>query len=206
MVTECFLVRHGEIEANVEGKWHGTTDSELTQLGRRQTKRLGDRFREEYADISVIYASPLKRTMNTAQAIADGLEQMVTPIAGLIEYGVGEWEGLSYEVMSEEHQFFAKMAADHHFSAPGGESLFQVHERIRSTFFQLIEAHRGEKIALVGHGAAFAVLMADLLEGQRFPFYHHQMGNTGISHLTVTDENEVTRLSFSDGEHLTGLL
>ena len=202
MVTQCFLVRHGEIEANVERLWHGTTDGLLTPTGHDQIGHLGQHFYDRKLDISKIYSSPLKRTMKTAEAIAGPQNMEVTPVPGLIEFGVGEWEGLSYEVIATEHKFFDKIAENQDFSPIGGESVNQVAERINRAFFSLVDQHRGEKIVMVGHGAAFAILMAGLLEGAHYPFFDHHMSNTGISLLEVASDNAVKRAWFDDTGHL----
>ena len=202
VVTQCFLVRHGEIGANVERLWHGSTDSELTSRGQQQVAHLGRHFSNKSYRITGIYSSPLKRTMSTAQAIADQHSMAVSPVPGLIEFGVGEWEGLSYEVIASEHGFFDKIALNQDFSPNGGESVNQVAARMHETFFSLVDQHRGEKIVLVGHGAAFAILMAGLLEGAHYPFFDHHMSNTGISLLEVAADNAVRRAWFDETGHL----
>ncbi|MFT6016307.1 MAG: broad specificity phosphatase PhoE, partial [Candidatus Azotimanducaceae bacterium] len=68
MVAELILIRHGEIDANVKRLWHGTTDSELNQLGLRQAAALGEKIHGKYPYITKVYSSPLKRTMRTAEA------------------------------------------------------------------------------------------------------------------------------------------
>ena len=196
------LVRHGEIQANVERLWHGTTDSDLTVTGAQQVKHLGLHFSDINVTISKIYSSPLMRTVKTAQAIGQHQNLEVIPIAGLIEFGVGEWEGLSYETIASEHRFFDLIAEDQNFQPVGGESVNQVADRITKAFFSLVEQHRGERIVMVGHGAAFAILMAGLLEGSPFPFFHHHMSNTGVSVLEVAEDNSVQRRSFDATEHL----
>ncbi len=56
---------------------------------------------------------------------------------------------------------------------------------------------------LVGHGAAFAILMAQLIDGAAYPFYDHHMSNTGVSRLEVTVDNVVSRPMFDDTGHLS---
>lgn len=202
VVTTCYLVRHGQIQANVDRLWHGTTDSELTDLGQRQIRDVGLRFGDNNSYISAIYSSPLKRTMKTAGAISKALSQVVEPIQGLIEYGIGDWEGLSYETLGQKHDFYGKIAQDQDYQPEGGESVNQVSERMISAFYGLVEQHRGQNIVLVGHGAAFAILMATLLDGSGFPFYDHHMSNTGVTTLEVTPDNAVSRPLFDCTLHL----
>lgn len=203
MVTELILVRHGEIDANVDRLWHGTTDTELNAKGRAQVTALRESVHRKYPDITKVYSSPLKRTMKTAEAVAGGLNQSPEAFDALIEYGIGEFEGTSYEDLEKIHDFFTHIAADQNYALAGGESVNGVNQRIRTGVQSIIAAHPGERVALVGHGAAFAILIAGLLTGKPFPFFEHHLSNTGIAHLKVTDSVEI--LSFDDTDHLANL-
>lgn len=204
MVTELILVRHGEIDANVQRLWHGTTDSELNQTGIRQAAALGQKIHDKYPDITKVYSSPLKRTFNTAKALAAGLQQTPEPCRDLIEYGIGECEGTSYHDLHVVHDFFTQIANSQDYALPGGESVNDVSRRLTRAFDRITADHSGERVALVGHGAAFGILLASLLDGRPFPFSAHHLSNTGIAHLRVGDSVEL--VGFNDTEHLDGLL
>ena len=62
------LVRHAECQGNIENRLSGITDFELTKNGKEQIQHLGLELKNERIDI--IYSSPLKRAIETAQAIA----------------------------------------------------------------------------------------------------------------------------------------
>tara|TARA_R110002072_G_scaffold50835_1_gene136426 strand:+ start:21487 stop:22095 length:609 start_codon:yes stop_codon:yes gene_type:complete len=202
VVAELILIRHGEIDANVQRLWHGTTDSELNQLGQRQADALGQKIHDKYPDITKVYCSPLKRTLNTAKAVAVGLGQVPELCPDLIEYGIGEFEGTSYEDL-QKHGFFTEIANSQDFALPGGESVNGVCGRMTRAFQSLVASHPEERIALVGHGAAFGILLASLLDGNPFPFFERHLSNTGIAHLQVSDS--IGLLSFDDTDHLEGL-
>ena len=74
MSTRIFLIRHGATVLTAEDRFAGATDVELSDEGREQARRLGERLRTE--KIVSVYASPLGRTMETAGIIArpHGLE------------------------------------------------------------------------------------------------------------------------------------
>lgn len=203
MVAELILIRHGEIDANVKRLWHGTTDSELNQLGQQQAAALGEKIHYKYSNITKVYCSPLKRTLNTAQAVAKGLNQAPELCPDLIEFGIGEFEGTSHSDLQNVHGFFTQIAESQDFALPGGESVNGVSQRMNRAFKSLVAQHSGERIALVGHGAAFGILLACLLDGKPFPFFERHLSNTGIAHLRVADSVEL--VSFDDTGHLDGL-
>ena len=74
MSEQIILVRHGETLHNVAGIAQGWADSELSDRGREQVRRLGERLRRHKCD--ALFASPLGLALTTATAIHDilGLE------------------------------------------------------------------------------------------------------------------------------------
>jgi 2,3-bisphosphoglycerate-dependent phosphoglycerate mutase len=183
--TVIYLVRHGEIDANVARRWFGSTDSELNANGIAQADRLGDYVKQQYPQISKIYSSPLKRTMRTAQGLAGAHLAVAEPHPGLREYAIGELEGCAFEELATEHRFFDKLAQSADYAPPGGESVNQVRDRMITTLFELHDRHPGEHIAVVSHGAAMAIALTQLLQGTAYPFNEFHMANTGISKLIL---------------------
>lgn len=182
-MTELIFVRHGEIDANVDKLWHGSTDSELNRQGTAQALKVGSYFGSENSTISKIYSSPLKRTLSTAQAIGDHLGITPEPHAGLREYGIGVLEGTHYESLGSDHQFFDKIAADHDYAPDQGESLNAVCQRFTDALDEIKNNHLNQRVIIVSHGAAMAIAFAKLLQGSPFPFHDYHMSNTGVTHL-----------------------
>ncbi|MCB1644577.1 MAG: histidine phosphatase family protein [Pseudomonadales bacterium] len=187
-MASLYLVRHGEIDANVQRLWFGSTDGELNARGVLQASRLGPYFQNQYPEISVIYSSPLKRTFKTAESL--GAPFGIVPVAheGLREYGIGEWEGEPYEKLAAERRFFERLTENPGFAPPGGESVHDVRDRMIAALTEIRDRHHGEDVAIVSHGAAMAIALAHLLSGKCYPFHDYHMSNTGISHLHWHDE------------------
>ncbi|MDX1695368.1 MAG: histidine phosphatase family protein, partial [Ketobacteraceae bacterium] len=149
METHVILVRHGQIQANVDKLWHGWTDSELTEEGRQQALKAAQRLLKEHGDISAVYASPLQRTRDTARAIADLFSHEVTLHEDLKEYGIGDLEGVSFSDLYKVHNFFAQVKADRHYAPTGGESIQAVTTRVSRALEEIATRHRGEKVVAV---------------------------------------------------------
>lgn len=62
------MIRHGETEWNVKGVFRGRVDVPLSDAGVKQAEALGNYLSE--VDFEAIYSSPLKRSLDTAMAIA----------------------------------------------------------------------------------------------------------------------------------------
>jgi len=186
-VTTIYLIRHGEIDANVNECWHGWTDSELNKRGRVQAQKMGLHLAAASPDISCVYSSPLRRTLITAKSLANRLQCDPVTHEGLKEYGIGHLEGQPYQVLKDEHKFFDLIAQDHDYAPPEGESVNQVYGRMRCALEAIREQHTGETIAVVSHGAALAITLAGLVDGAPVPFHHYHMSNTGITKLVWRD-------------------
>src|SRR5437762_2659258 len=101
MSTRLYLVRHGATTLSAEDRFAGSTDVDLSEEGRSQARALGERLARE--PIARVYASPLRRTMETASVIAKphGLEPQ--PRDGLREIAHGRWEGMTRKDVETQH-------------------------------------------------------------------------------------------------------
>lgn len=92
---ELALIRHGQTDWNLDERVQGRTDIPLNDTGRQQAREAGDRLRETDSDWDLVVSSPLLRTRETAEIIADALG---APLGGtyddLIEQDFGQGEGM----------------------------------------------------------------------------------------------------------------
>lgn len=202
-MARLYLVRHGQIAANVAAQWHGSTDSPLTAAGRRQAEAVAAHLRmralEDGAPVAV-YASPLERTRHTADAIGDALGLPVEIDADLREYSIGELEGIHYKELADQHGFFTKVEADWHFAPPGGESIAAVSARVTAALARIEARHRGERCIVVGHGAAFGIALGQWFDNTPTAWTRYGLTNCSITELELHPQPRVLRLN--DSRHL----
>ena len=165
-VTRLFLARHGSTAANERQPFvlQGCEiDGPLTELGRRQSQALGRALRE--FDVHAVYASSLRRAMETAAAIADHHRLEVHAVHELRECSVGHWEGRDWESIQREdpdgyERFFADPVNTPH---PGGESYGDVLRRARSALQEIFARHAGENVVVVGHNMLNRAFLAEFV-------------------------------------------
>ena len=178
------LVRHGQINANKEGRWHGSTDSPLTWTGRRQAKRT-HKWLKGRESFKAVYTSPLQRCQHTAALVSPEHEAVHMP--DLAEMHIGEWENMPFKQLHEEHNFMQRSKEDLDYSAPGGESLQQVGERVQRGFESIIDAHQEhDTILIVSHGVALAVGMSVMFEDTPAQWSDYPLANCSITEIKVT--------------------
>ena len=88
------LIRHGETDYNKKMHLAGRLPGvHLNTKGRQQAQAIADKLAS--LPIKAIYSSPLERTIETAEPLANALKLDVIPMPGLLETDCGEWEGQS---------------------------------------------------------------------------------------------------------------
>ncbi len=164
-IVRLYLVRHGEVDANVDLRYLGRRDDPLNAVGREQASRLAAAFAELHID--GIFASPLRRTSDTAQAIAAASALTVTPDDRLVELDFGDWEGLTRQQVLDSgpavRTLLEKWEEDPGNPVPGGESLRDVQRRVVALAWELFTARPGAALALVTHMGPIKALLAATL-------------------------------------------
>ncbi len=165
MEVRVFLLRHGQTEANVRGRFAGRTDEPLTEEGERQALRAGEYLRAE--GVSRIYHSPLLRTRRTAELMAQSLDGVeLVPEPGFLEINIPPWEGrYKYELRKDPAmQYEVWSRAPHRFFIPGCETLAEVYGRAVRTLEELFHREAGNTVVVVTHMVVVRVLLVHYLE------------------------------------------
>lgn len=163
MKTRVFLVRHGATELSAEDRFAGAIDVLLSDAGREQARLLGRRLAKE--TISAVYASPMKRTVETAELISEPHKLPVKTVPAIREIAHGRWEGRKRsEVEKEFAEEYTRWEVDPYTFAPlEGESGLDVTARALPALLQLVGNHHGETILVISHKATIRLLMSSLL-------------------------------------------
>jgi probable phosphoglycerate mutase len=163
MTTRLLLIRHGATTLSAEDRFAGATDVDLSDEGRRQASQLGARLADE--KIAAVYASPMRRTRDTAALVARPHEVEVRVEAGLREIDHGQWEGKTRkEVEALFGSEYAAWEQDPFTFAPaGGENGIAVVARALPVLRAIVLRHAGESVAVVSHKATIRLAMAVLL-------------------------------------------
>jgi len=167
--TEVWLVRHGDCYEGIE-----VEDPPLSPRGREQARRLADRVRR--LPVAAVYASPLRRALETAGAISDDVrvdERLV-------------------EVHTELEDGYVHPA----------EQPDEVLARMRSAIGEVAEAHAGGRVVVVGHALSIMAYLCDVLRMEfgtlrLLPYY------TSVNIVRILGERRMVG-SLADVAHLEG--
>jgi broad specificity phosphatase PhoE len=161
--TRVYLVRHGATGLTSEDRFSGESGVELSDDGRWQAARLGERLRQE--GMTALYSSPLSRTVETARIIAGVCALEIQTRDGLREISHGHWEGLRRkEVEARYPDEYAAWEEDPFTFAPeGAESGVAVLARALPVIREIVSRHQGERVVVVSHKATIRLVLSSLL-------------------------------------------
>jgi len=162
-VTRLYLVRHGATNLTAENRFSGEVGVDLSDEGRAQAARLGERLHDE--GITAAYTSPLSRTVETARIVAGPCGLVAEERDGLREISHGRWEGLTRAEVEERFpgEYETWEADPFTFAPEGGESGVAVLARALPVVRDIVTRHPGERVLVVSHKATLRLLISSLL-------------------------------------------
>ena len=121
----------------------------LSEEGRGQAAALGERLAP--LPVAAVYASPIERTTETAQAIARHHRLEVLALDGVLEADYGEWTGQKLADLAKTDLWKVVQRAPSRASFPGGESLAAMQARMVRALEGVVADHAGELVVVVSH-------------------------------------------------------
>ncbi len=202
-VTRIVAVRHGQTAWNVATRIQGQLDIGLDDTGREQARRVAKALAGE--DIDAVYASDLQRAADTARAVAERLGLALRTEQSLRERGFGEFEGLTWADVEQQHPQASRRwrERDPSFGPPGGEVLHAFYERAVSAFAAIAQRHRGQHIVVVTHGGVLDVLYRAAARIAIDAPRTWQLANASINRV-LHGEHGFMLVGWNDALHLEG--
>jgi broad specificity phosphatase PhoE len=180
-LQHVYIVRHGETDYNLTGRWQGTLDVPLNSKGREQAQATAGAFAG--IPIGKIYASDLSRAFETAKAIANanGVTSIHTDTR-LREISVGVFQGLTREQIAETYPLeFNYWQNSDSYVVPQGESRLQLQARAYAFWQEVIETDTTPHIVVVTHGGTIRWLLGSIFSQETTLGKH--LENTSITTL-----------------------
>lgn len=181
--TTFYLIRHGETDWNVTGRWQGHADVPLNEIGRAQARRLAQRVGAQGPRFDAIFSSDLQRAWETASTLAQAVGMAPRALPALREIDVGSWSGLTgAEVRAADGDTYARIQSGEDVARGGGERFLDLYTRVVAATEQLAAAHAGQTLALVTHGGPVrAVLLHAARDKRDINPYRIHIGNTALT-------------------------
>ena len=203
--TRLILVRHGVTEYSVAKRFAGRSDLELTEAGQEQARRAAARV-AELGPVDVLVSSPLRRTRQTAEQLAERLGLPVLIEDGMVETDFGDWDGYTFTEVSQKWPAeLRSWLADPAVPPPSGESFEVVTRRVRRARDRILAQHGGKTVAVVSHVTPIKTLVRLALDAPPVALQRMFLEPASICVIDYYADGPVSLQSFNDTAHLSGL-
>jgi len=190
------MIRHGQSQYNLENKFTGDVDVELTDLGRQEAKKAGEQLKKFHFDVA--FTSTLKRAQESLIIILDVLDEKEIPVykdAALNERCYGDLQGLNKDDTLKKYgtRQFDLWHRSYDVAPPNGESLKDTEARALPYFKEKIETqlNAGKNVLIVAHGNSLRTIIKYLEHISDEDIPHREL-STGVPEVYYFDRMKKT--------------
>ena len=196
--TTVVLVRHGVTAHTVEKRFSGglaSANPGLSDEGRAQIRAVADWLGPIADRIDAVVASPVRRTLESAEIIATALGREVELEPGFAEMEFGAWDGLTFAEVAERHpdELTAWLGSVDHAPA-GGESFRAVQERVLAGLRRLLTTHAGRTVVVVSHVTPIKTLVAEAVDAPLESVFRMELSPASVTVLAWFDDRPSMRM------------
>jgi broad specificity phosphatase PhoE len=160
---KIYLIRHGQTTGDVENRYGGSYDDELSNEGEVQAHKLADKLSD--SGIQTIFCSPLIRAQQTAKITNTKLNCEIKTIENLRERNQNAiLSGMTRDEAKEKYPELVEQVRDYKNTIPGAESYDDFAERIKKAFMEIANSTGYSTIGIVTHGGPIRVIFREILK------------------------------------------
>ena len=198
-VTRVLLLRHGAAEGSKEGVFYGATDAPLLAEGEAQAREAASRVEGWLMEAeTALFASPLARSVRTAEILSDALGLGVEPaiVPEISELRLGDWEGETHSSLMEKD---TELLAAHYENFPrskppgGGESVEELAARVLPALRALRERENGKNLIICAHAAVNRVILCDAMGAPLASFFRLEQDFAALNVIDFHADSPLVR-------------
>lgn len=180
LMEKIFIVRHGEIDFNTQGRYAGSVDVELNEKGLQQARDIADEIFK--LEIDFIISSPLKRCARMADIIREVINAPIVIMEEFRERGVGVFEGLTREEAKNKYPdlWVKNITRIYDDAPPGGETIKGVENRVFAGLKKVREKYDGKNILIVTHAFVGRMIYKFFHEMTEEQFFEYKLDNAKV--------------------------
>ena len=212
-LTTVILVRHGRTHLTESKKisGRGGENPHLSELGREDAHRVAKALAKvgnsgQYAYLkppSAIISSPIQRTVDTANVIANELGLQVSLEEDIAEISFGDWDGHTYEEVSAAWaDQWEAWRGSWTASPPNGESLEEFDERVMRARRNIVRKYAGQTVVVVAHVMPIRGFTRYAFDGGVSAYWVTQVAPCSMTILRMWDDQATEVVAVNDTNHL----
>ncbi len=179
------FMRHGQADNNLSRTLVGRhIESHLTSQGRQQVADAAKQLKT--IPIDKVYASPVIRTMETAQIVCETLGMDYEVDERLYEIELGKLVGMNYEEVTTKYgDLFLRFYSEHDpvLDSFGVEPFAAVKQRIKSLLDHALEKHGDSNVLMVTHLDPIKAALSTMLDLKPEALYRWHIRNASLTVL-----------------------
>ncbi len=202
-MTTFLLIRHATNDFVKTGKLAGwTAGVHLNEEGQTQAAALGERLAK--VPLHALYASPLERTIETAQAIQKHHPHLTIQVhEGIGEVRYGDWEGKPIAELTQRKMWQVIQEYPTRAYFPNGETMRAAQARVVDALEVLAHAHPSQTVAVVFHADLIKMALAHYLGMHLDNFQRIVVSPASLSVVTLGHSRPFI-VTMNDTAHLQG--
>jgi ribonuclease H / adenosylcobalamin/alpha-ribazole phosphatase len=186
--TTLVLVRHGVTPHTVAKRFSGglaSANPGLSDEGRDQMRAAAAWLAPLAERVDAVVASPVRRTLESAEILADVLGKVVEVEPGFAEMEFGTWDGMTFlEVAERRPDELDAWLGSLDVGAGGGESFRVVEKRVLAGLQRVLDAHAGKTVVVVSHVTPIKVLVAHAVDAPLGSVFRMELSPASVSVLS----------------------
>jgi broad specificity phosphatase PhoE/ribonuclease HI len=192
-VTTLVLVRHGATSYTADKRFSGGlggSNPGLTDDGRAQVREVADWLSPLGQAVEAVVASPVRRTRESAEILAERLGLDLVEEPGFAEMEFGAWDGMSFgEVRDQYHDELEKWLGDLDLAPGGGESFREVEKRVLAGLNRVVERYPGRTVIVVTHVTPIKTLIAHAVGAPLAALFRMELSTASVSVVSFYGED-----------------
>lgn len=199
-MTTLLLIRHASNDYLKENRFAGWIPGvHLNAQGQREADALARRL--QHISIHALYASPLERARDTANAVAMCQHLDVNIVPALGDTRVGDWEGKLIKEVDQTETWKQIQSKPVGVKIGGGESIDEVQARMIAAIDQIVAKHPQQIVAVFSHADPIKSVVAHYLKMDLNEFQRIIIDPASVT-VFFLDERGATLFRLNDGDKL----
>lgn len=188
---EIYLIRHGQTTGDIEDRYGGSYDDELSSEGEVQAHKLADKLSS--SGIQTIFCSPLIRVQQTAKIINTKLNCEIKTVEDLRERNQnGILSGMTRDEAKTKYPELVEQVKDYRNQIEGAENYEDFVERIKRVFMEVTNLTNYSIIGIVTHGGPIRVVFREILKDREIDI-------ADCAYAVLQSENNTLKLETLNG-------
>jgi broad specificity phosphatase PhoE/ribonuclease HI len=191
-VTTLILVRHGATSLTAEKRFSGGlagSNPGLTDEGRAQVREVADWLAPIGEAVDVVVTSPVRRTRESAEIVAERLAARLVEEPGFAEMEFGSWDGMTFAEVRDGRPDEMEAWLGHLDVAPGGGETFrEVEKRVEDALARLLETYLGQTVVVVSHVTPIKILVAHAVDAPLSALFRMELSTASVSVVSFFGE------------------